>query len=471
MYETFYGFREKPFSLFPDCRFLYINRRNKLALSLLEYGILNQNGMILLTGDPGTGKSTLLQNILMTKPTTTRVGVLAFTHQQTESLLPWILQAFELPSPGKVVADMYLALSEYLTHSFEKGKRLVLVVDEAQNLDADKLEELRLVFNLNERVGPVLQVLLAGHTQLREQLKDDQLQAFRQRIGTDFHLEPFDGLDTLTYIHHRLAVVGGSSALFPPHTCEMVHRLTGGNPRLINQLCDTSLVYGYAEGAQSVSPALLAEAAKDRSGAGLFNRIPDEELKNLRQEDPGLSPASPKNEGEAPIPAASPQHPVGGGQDPARCWETAQQLKGEGWYREAIQHFKFAAAHPTYQTSGWAQVGFCYVALKRHKEAVEAFHTALTNPDISPSDRAAVERAMGQISEEAPGSTKPQPDPTFTHAPKPRGRNPMNPARNVGEGPSSDPSTFPRQKNTSQKNPSWLSRIFRRIWSHSNPVA
>lgn len=399
MYETFYGLTEKPFSLFPDHRFLYLNRRYTLALSLLEFGVLNKNGMILLTGDPGTGKTTLLQKILDTLDGTVLVGTLPFTQDTEQSLLPWALKAFGLHATSRHPADLFHVFADFLTKTAQEQRGVLLVVDEAQNLDVAKLEELRLLFNLNDRHGSVLQILLAGHTQLRERLQDPQLGAFVQRIGTDFSLEPFSQEDTRAYILHRVGAVGGSTSLFNDAACDLVYRYTEGNPRLINQLCETSLLYGFSEQVPSISGGLVREAAKDRLQGGLLplTQLDQPARTPELQEDPNpvdaenalsSSPAlSSINEVVSPLP------------DSPRHWDEAMKLKEQGWYLEAIRSLKTVAAHPTYWGKSWFQVGQCYLALGRPAEAIEAFHVAIGDAPNRSQESASIYYAIGQALE------------------------------------------------------------------------
>ncbi len=462
MYLSLYGFREKPFSLFPDHRFLFLNRRYKLALSLLEFGILNQNGMILLTGDPGTGKTTLLQKILSTAEDTLTIGKLTFTHDKSESLLPWILQAYGLSCPGTHSADRFQAIAEFFARTYQEGKGILLVVDEAQNLEAEKLEELRLVFNLNDREGPVFQVLLAGHTQLREQLKDPRLNAFTQRIGTDFNLETFDSHDTRAYIHHRLEAVGGSPALYSDQACEMVYRCTGGNPRLINQLCEMSLVYGFSEQASSITKSLIIEAAKDREDSGLFTLPPDEMLPSRVEEGEELALLRNEVKTVPDLTKSQTQDSVKVTSDPQGHWDQAHHFKQEGWYLEAIQHFKYAVSHPTYYGPGWFQVGLCYAALNRHKTALEAFRVALASPGISDTERISVQQATGQVLEQM-GET----DQANRYYDMVRASDSSLDPRSYNVFSSQDGREQRGVAIPEVNNSSWITRLFRRWWPQS----
>ncbi|HBP90218.1 MAG TPA: hypothetical protein DD706_21290 [Nitrospiraceae bacterium] len=399
MYQTFYGLREKPFSLFPDHRFLYLNRRYQLALSLLEFGVLNKNGMILLTGDPGAGKTTLIQKILNTLDGTVLVGTLPFTQDSEHSLLPWVLKAFGLHATSQHTADLFHVFVDFLTKTAQEQRGLLLVVDEAQNLDVAKLEELRLLFNLNDRHGSVLQILLAGHTQLRERLQDPQLGAFVQRIGTDFSLEPFSRDDTKAYILHRVQAVGGPASLFSDAACALVYRCTQGNPRLINQLCETSLLYGFSEQVRSISDALVADAAKDRLEGGLLPLSQVDELSVHPESRSATEQGSSEQDFPQAHSSSSAREAVNPPADTHRHWDAAMKLKEQGWYLEAIRSLKQIAEHPTFHRQGWFQVGQCYLALGRPADANEAFHVALGDTSHRSKESAPIHYAIGQVLE------------------------------------------------------------------------
>ncbi len=396
MYESFYGLSEKPFSIFPDHRFLFLNQRYKLAISLLEFGVLNHNGMILLTGDPGTGKTTLLQAILSNLDNTVIVGMLPFTQDKGSSILPWVLEAFDVKPNNQSAAGMFKASAEFFTKTTEGNKSAFLVVDESQNLEGDQLEELRLLFNLNDQHRVRFQLLLAGHTQLRERLQDPKLSAFVQRIGVDFCLEPFDRQDTRAYILHRVQTAGGLSSLFPETTCDMVYDSTKGNPRLINQLCETSLLYGFSEHMKSISENVVAKAAKDRLQGGLLPLTHIAEITCSPEEESDLESMISEKELSLHIPISSGESGIPM-QDSPRRWEEAMRLKEQGWYLEAIRSLKTLAAYSAYHRKGWFQVGKCYLALERPQEAIEAFQVALGDtPEQSP-ESAPIYHAIWQV--------------------------------------------------------------------------
>lgn len=290
MYEAFYQLKEKPFSLLPDPDFLYLGGKYQAALSLLEYGVLNQAGFIVLTGEPGMGKTTLLRKLVELMNADFSVGLVTNTHRDFGSLLPWILAAFGLPSEQRDALRMFQELGEFLRHHMLKQRRVLLLVDEAQNLTPDMLEELRLLSNLNARKVHTLQVLLCGQPDLRTLLKRPDLIQFAQRVSVDYHLIPLQEAETEEYIRHRLRIAGGSAALFTHEACLAVHRLTGGLPRLINQVCDMALTYGFAEEAPRIVARLVIEAVRDREAGGIMPVIAVEQFP---VEDLGEEPVRP----------------------------------------------------------------------------------------------------------------------------------------------------------------------------------
>jgi len=270
MYESFYGFREKPFSLLPDSGFLYLSGKHRMALTLLEYGLMNQAGFTVISGDIGTGKTTLIRQLLNQIDDSIRVGLISNTHQTFGDLMQWIALAYDLPHHDKNKVELYQDFMDFIIQEYARGRRTVLIVDEAQNMSAETLEELRMLSNVNADKDQVLQVILVGQRELRDTLRRPDLVQFAQRIGVDYHLEPLDEQETLDYIRHRCETAGGSAELFTANACRQVFEATGGVPRLINLLCDTTLVYGYAEQREQIDAELVMDVARDKQQGGLF---------------------------------------------------------------------------------------------------------------------------------------------------------------------------------------------------------
>ncbi len=264
MYEAFYGFRSKPFSLLPDPEFLYLSKKHQMALMLLEYGLMNQASFSVITGDIGTGKTTLIRQLLNQMDRDMVVGLITNTHPSFGELLQWILLAFNLECHGKEKVDMYKTFMDFLIKQYAANRRTILIIDEAQNMGHMALEELRMLSNVNSEKDQVLQVILSGQPGLRDNLRDPGLEQFAQRISVDYNLTPLNSEETREYIRHRLHVAGGNPDMFDDETCEVVFRYSGGIPRLINLLCDTALVYGYAEQAPRIGAKLVEDVARDK---------------------------------------------------------------------------------------------------------------------------------------------------------------------------------------------------------------
>ena len=274
MYENFYGFTEKPFALTPDPAFLYLGGRHAVGLSMLQYGLVNRAGIIVLTGAIGTGKTTLVRRLLDETDDGLTVGLISNTHEAFGSLMQWIAVAFSL-SPKSSKATQYDKFAHFLIEQYVKGKRCVLVVDEAQNLSAKALEELRLLTNINADKDLLLQIVLVGQPELRDRLRSPSLVQFVQRIGADFHLSALSTEESAQYIDHRLVTAGGKAGLFDSAAVRFIHYQCGGVPRLINSLCDTALVYGFASGEPRITVDLVFDLVRERIVNGLFAAIGD----------------------------------------------------------------------------------------------------------------------------------------------------------------------------------------------------
>jgi general secretion pathway protein A len=264
MYEKFYGLKGKPFSLLPDPEFLYPSKKHRMALTLLEYGLMNQASFSIITGDIGTGKTTLIRQLLKQMERDMVVGLITNTHPSFGELLQWILMAFNIECDSRDKVEMYKTFMDFLIQQYAANRHTVLIVDEAQNMGPQALEELRMLSNINSEKDQVLQVILVGQPGLRENLRDPRLEQFAQRISVDYNLEPLSQEETREYIRHRLNIVAGSPDLFDDEACEAVFRYSGGIPALVNLLCDTALVYGYAEQAARIGAPLIEDVARDK---------------------------------------------------------------------------------------------------------------------------------------------------------------------------------------------------------------
>jgi general secretion pathway protein A len=278
MYENFFGLSEMPFSLLPNADFMFYSKRHRRVVNLLEYGIINQSGFMVVSGDVGAGKTTIIRNFLGKLGSSITVGVVSNPSQTIGSLRGWIANAFEL----EVLANDELGAHEeflrFLLREYAKGKRVVLIVDEAQNMTPQMLEDLRMLSNVNNEKDLLLQIILVGQPELLTTLKMPELRQFVQRISVHSHLTSLNLPETLGYIRHRLSVAGGSPKLFDDFACAAVYYFTFGVPRLINLLCDQSMMYAFAEEDNEITFKVIAEVVRDRNSSGLsaFRNIEDD---------------------------------------------------------------------------------------------------------------------------------------------------------------------------------------------------
>src|SRR6185295_18430861 len=248
MYERFYELRERPFALSPDPDYLYPSRVHREALDYLRYGLESHAGFIVITGEIGSGKTTLLQTLLRGIDTQTTVGRIVNTMLEPRELLETIMIDFGLDPSGRSKPLLLRDLAQYLVDQRLAGRLVLLVIDEAQNLSFPALEELRMLSNLETEKSKLLQILLVGQPNLREKLLSPELEQLRQRITVSYHLAPLDAGETANYINHRLGRAAmGAPLEFPREVTDIVHSRSRGVPRIINVICDATLVFGYAE--------------------------------------------------------------------------------------------------------------------------------------------------------------------------------------------------------------------------------
>jgi general secretion pathway protein A len=271
MYQQFYALREKPFELTPDPAYLYLAKRHRNALTVLEYALSQTSGFALITGEVGCGKTTVVRSFLDRADDRLNVGLITNAHPGLGALLPWIMDSFELAEVGQASAsESYRRFVGYVKQQYNAGRRTVLVIDEAQNLNTAALEELRVLSNLNVGKDLLLQTILIGQPELRATIRLPGLRQLAQRIFIDYHLEPLVLEETLGYVRHRITVAGGRADLFTPQAIELVHDCTGGVPRLVNIVCDTALVYGFSDQRPTVDSDIVEQVIQDRTTNGVL---------------------------------------------------------------------------------------------------------------------------------------------------------------------------------------------------------
>lgn len=266
MYEEFFHLRERPFTLLPDPDFLYLSPQHKLAKAYLEYGIHQRVGFVVLTGEVGTGKTTLIKSLLRARERNQRIGILYQTSVSAADLLDFLLREFEVRGNFNSRTARLAAFNHFLLRAYGRGENVVLVVDEAQNLGPDALEELRLLSNIQTEKEPLLQVILVGQPRLRDRLRHPALRQLAQRVSVHYHLSPLSRQETKEYIAFRLARAGGSG-IFSESALEKLYQYTNGVPRRINAWCDLSLVAGFAEGRREIDGDFIDIVFESQGGS------------------------------------------------------------------------------------------------------------------------------------------------------------------------------------------------------------
>lgn len=264
MYEKFFGFSEKPFLIVPNPDLLYLTNKHQTAITYLEYGLRESNGFILFTGEIGSGKTTLVRHLLRNIEDTIDVAVIFNTILSAGDLVEMVANDFELPTtPGNKIANLD-TLQQFLIKTYSSGRRALLIVDEAQNLSVEVLEEIRMLSNLQSDSQSLLQIMLVGQPELQDKLSSPNLAQLAQRVVVAYHLGPLTLEETISYIHFRLEKVGGEPDLFEQDAIETIYEAACGIPRAINILCDTALVYAYADQFLSISKGIVEQVVQDR---------------------------------------------------------------------------------------------------------------------------------------------------------------------------------------------------------------
>ena len=265
MYENHFGFTGRPFSIAPDPRFLFMSARHREALAHLVYGVSEGGGFVQLTGEVGTGKTTICRCLLEQLPENVDIALILNPRVTAHELISTLCDELRIDYPKDISSSKPLvdALNTYLLDAHTRGRRTVMIIDEAQNLDVEALEQVRLLTNLETNTEKLLQIILIGQPELRELLARDDLRQLSQRITARYHLEPIDAKDTQAYINHRLNIVGGRPDIFSSDAVAYIQSLSHGVPRIINVLCDRALLGAYVEGQRRVTLPTAKLAAEE----------------------------------------------------------------------------------------------------------------------------------------------------------------------------------------------------------------
>ena len=264
MYEEWYGFTEKPFNLTPDPKFLYLSQRHAEAFAHLEFGRRERGGFILITGEVGTGKTTLARYFLGRLPENTATAVVLYPVLTAAELLRSTLLDLHVSSNGQSLKELVDALHRFLLEARRQGRDVVLLIDEAQDLSPEVIEQIRLISNLETDTEKLIQIVLMGQSELRDLLARRELRQLAQRVTARYHLDPLSRAETEEYVRHRLTVAGGAGKVtLTPGALRTLHRLSSGIPRLINLICDRALLAGYVQGQRTIEAAMVRQAGSE----------------------------------------------------------------------------------------------------------------------------------------------------------------------------------------------------------------
>jgi general secretion pathway protein A len=264
MYTQFYGLLRPPFEMTPDPSFLYLGEAHREGLATLVYGVTSGKGFVMLTGEVGTGKTTLVHALLGQLDSQTRSAFIFNPRLNPLDFFRILFEELEIEAEGRTKAEYLLSLNRFLIEGLEKNQKTLLIVDEAQNLSAEMLEEIRLLSNLETPRSKLIQIMLVGQPELKEMLRRPELRQLRQRIALAHHLRPFDEKELEDYVEERLRKAGYTGRrLFKKSALQELFHVTDGTPRLINSVCDSALLLGYAKQKTVIDQSLIREVADD----------------------------------------------------------------------------------------------------------------------------------------------------------------------------------------------------------------
>jgi len=269
MYENYYSLKEKPFQIVPNPNYLYLSSVHENAVTYLEYGLMENVGFILLTGEVGTGKTTLVRHIMNQFESEKDIAVIFNTNVSADELICLILQSCELePEQGSKTKNIE-TFYQFLIEKYAQNRPVLLIIDEAQNLSDATLEEVRMLSNLQSDDQSLIQIMLVGQPELKDRLQKPDHGAFAQRIAVNFFLSGLTNKETESYIFYRLKKAGGNPNIFSPEAIEKIFQASKGIPRTINLLCDAAMVYGFGYEFKTIDAPVIEQVIKDKGGMGL----------------------------------------------------------------------------------------------------------------------------------------------------------------------------------------------------------
>lgn len=269
MYEKFYNFRENPFTITPDSKFFFPSQRHARALDGLLYTITERRGFAVVTGEIGSGKTTICRTLLSKLDPATKVVMITNTYLTPKELLSSILEDLGVTSSTKTKSSLLNSLRKFLIEQLSLNSNVVLIIDEAQNLNLRMLEEIRMLSNLETEKKKMIQIILSGQPNLKDKLQKPELTQFRQRVCVQYHIQPLDLMDTEKYIHHRLrkaSINENVKVEFTSDTIAEIYNYSQGIPRVINMICNSALLVSYVLEAKQITIELLREAMEEFKG-------------------------------------------------------------------------------------------------------------------------------------------------------------------------------------------------------------
>jgi general secretion pathway protein A len=295
MYTEHFGLTGKPFSLIPEADGVYFSPGHRAAFNTLEFGLHEQVGITLITGEVGSGKTTLVRHLLRRiNYDQLTIGLISTTHRSFGSLLKWIVNAFRLEIASDDEGQLLQIIQDFLLSEYAAGRRTVVIIDEAQNTDIADLETLRLLSNINADAQQLLQIIVVGQPELLEKFQDPRMSQLAQRVSAEYNLGSLSTLETIIYVEYRLDMVGAGHNIFDVAAVLAVYYYSGGLPRIINTLCDGALVFAYGQNLDKVNLETMLEVVKSKQIGGIhrpgISSNPDREavradMKNVRGVD------------------------------------------------------------------------------------------------------------------------------------------------------------------------------------------